>query len=205
MRVRTEAKREAIIEAASEVFRESGFEGASMAEISARVGGSKRTLYGYFESKEDLFGAVAQNAADTLFNPLFESLITSHEAFPRALKEFGQAIAELGCEEHTIQIFRTLIGVSGRSEIGIQFYLSGPAKGLEMLAEYLSNLMDQGALKPCDPVIAAQHLSALLQSETLLPSLLGLLKKPSTTFLEKSAERAVQAFLNAYAVQPHLL
>ena len=60
MRVRTESKREAILEAASHVFLESGFEGASMAEIAARVGGSKATLYGYFGSKEDLFVEVTQ-------------------------------------------------------------------------------------------------------------------------------------------------
>lgn len=47
MRVRTEAKRDAIVEAASEVFLESGFEGASMAQIATLVGGSKATLYGY--------------------------------------------------------------------------------------------------------------------------------------------------------------
>ena len=58
MRVRTEEKRDTIVQAASEVFLELGFEGASMSQIAARVGGSKRTLYGYFGSKEDLFLAV---------------------------------------------------------------------------------------------------------------------------------------------------
>ncbi|EGH24718.1 transcriptional regulator [Pseudomonas amygdali pv. mori str. 301020] len=202
MRIRTEAKRDAIVEIASQVFRESGFDGASMAVISARVGGSKRTLYGYFDSKEGLFGAVAQSAADTLFTPVFESLINSEESFPNALIKFGHAIVELGCDEQTLQIFRTIIGVSGRSIIGIQFYLSGPAKGLEILAGYLQSLIESGVLKNCDPAIAAQHLNALLQSETLLPSLLGALKPSTTEHLKQSAERAVRTFLDAYALQP---
>ena len=39
MRVKSEARRQAILEVAAEVFREHGFEQASMAEISARLGG----------------------------------------------------------------------------------------------------------------------------------------------------------------------
>ena len=63
MRVMTEAKREAILEAASKVFMEAGFEGASMAEISKVTGGSKDTLYSYFKSKEELFVDVMYHAA----------------------------------------------------------------------------------------------------------------------------------------------
>src|SRR5262245_51865473 len=45
MGVRGEARRQKIVEAAVDVFREQGFERASMAEIAARAGGSKATLY----------------------------------------------------------------------------------------------------------------------------------------------------------------
>lgn len=40
--------------AASELFATRGYDGASMADIAARVGVSKATLYNYFASKEDL-------------------------------------------------------------------------------------------------------------------------------------------------------
>ena len=55
MRVRTDDRRNAILEAAIQIFREVGYERASMAMIAERVGGSKTTLYGYFPSKEELF------------------------------------------------------------------------------------------------------------------------------------------------------
>ena len=41
MKVRTEARREAILEVASQVFLELGFKRASMTEIVRRIGGSK--------------------------------------------------------------------------------------------------------------------------------------------------------------------
>ena len=55
MRVKSEARRQAILDVAAEVFREHGFEHASMSEMTARLGGSKSTLYSYFASKEELF------------------------------------------------------------------------------------------------------------------------------------------------------
>lgn len=55
MRTKSDEKRQAILDVAAEVFREAGFERASMSEICTRVGGSKATLYNYFPSKEELF------------------------------------------------------------------------------------------------------------------------------------------------------
>ena len=51
-------RRERIIQVARSVFFEVGYAGASMSLISQRLGGSKATLYAYFNSKEDLFAAL---------------------------------------------------------------------------------------------------------------------------------------------------
>jgi AcrR family transcriptional regulator len=63
MKVRTEARREAIVEAAALLFQEVGYERASMNELTKRLGGSKATLYGYFPSKESLFVEVVRSVA----------------------------------------------------------------------------------------------------------------------------------------------
>ncbi|MFX1318171.1 MAG: TetR/AcrR family transcriptional regulator [Promethearchaeota archaeon] len=49
-----------IIEAAIAVFAKKGYHQAKMTDIAKEVGVSKGTLYQYFKSKEDLFGAVVQ-------------------------------------------------------------------------------------------------------------------------------------------------
>ena len=64
MKTKTESKRQAILKAAAEVFREVGFERASMSDIRARIGGSKATLYNYFPSKEKLFFEVMYQAKE---------------------------------------------------------------------------------------------------------------------------------------------
>src|SRR4029450_4232371 len=58
MRVRREEKRLEIIRIAAGLFEELGYERTTRSAISARVGGAKGTLYGYFSSKEDLLRAV---------------------------------------------------------------------------------------------------------------------------------------------------
>ncbi len=48
-------RREKILDCATVVFMEKGFRQASMSDISELAGGSKGTLYAYFQSKEELF------------------------------------------------------------------------------------------------------------------------------------------------------
>jgi len=51
-------KKNRILEAATEVFSQKGYAGASVADIAARADVGKGTIYEYFDSKEDLFFAV---------------------------------------------------------------------------------------------------------------------------------------------------
>ena len=61
-RRRKEARPGEIIDAALEVFAEKGFAAAKLDDIARRAGISKGALYLYFETKEDIFGAVARAA-----------------------------------------------------------------------------------------------------------------------------------------------
>lgn len=56
-------KMRAIIEAAATVFAERGFRSARVADVAARAGIGKGTLYEYFRSKEELFLAVFDSFA----------------------------------------------------------------------------------------------------------------------------------------------
>jgi AcrR family transcriptional regulator len=52
-------RREAILNAAEKLFAEKGFENTAIDDVAKGAGLTKRTLYQYFLSKEDLFYAVA--------------------------------------------------------------------------------------------------------------------------------------------------
>jgi len=54
-----------LIRAAADSFARDGFDGARIDEISIAAGYAKGTVYNYFASKEELFGAVIEEAART--------------------------------------------------------------------------------------------------------------------------------------------
>ncbi|MBB3844970.1 TetR/AcrR family transcriptional regulator [Xanthomonas arboricola] len=198
MRVRTEEKRHAIVQAASEVFLELGFEGASMSQIAARVGGSKRTLYGYFPSKEELFVAFAKDMSDRYIDPVLDALSQSNSPVAETLQRFGKDILSFLCAPSSITIWQTIIGVSGRSDVGALFFTAGPEEGLQRMAGYLQTQMDRGVIRCADVLIASRQFGGLLEAETLMPCLFGALKDPSPEYLREATQRAVALFLAGY-------
>lgn len=56
------------MDSAEKLFVQNGFENTSIDEVAKEAGLTKRTLYQYFESKEDLFYAVVLKGAKLLFS-----------------------------------------------------------------------------------------------------------------------------------------
>lgn len=74
MTVKSEARREAILQAAAEAFDARGFEAARMDDIARRAGVSKGTLYNYFESKDALLIGLAESVAQMLISRVRQAL-----------------------------------------------------------------------------------------------------------------------------------
>ena len=61
-----------LVDAAAEVFMEKGYAAATVADITSRAGSSHGTFYVYFDSKEDIFDAVAQDRVMLAFDSVKE-------------------------------------------------------------------------------------------------------------------------------------
>ena len=198
MRIKTEERRQAIMEAAAEIFREEGYERASMAAISARLGGSKGTLYSYFKSKEELFAAVMLGANDARAEKMASMLdLPAHgEADPRAaLEAFGRAYLDLMLSPDMLALVR--IGIAeGGNGLGAILHERGPKRGWEIIAERLARWHDQGLLDAPDARVAALHLRGLLDTGIFEPRLHG--AEPLVE-VERGIRLAVDVFLRAYA------
>ena len=59
-------KREQIIEAARKLFNKYGFKKVSMDEIASSAGVTKKTVYTYFSSKEELFNYFVQEELNNM-------------------------------------------------------------------------------------------------------------------------------------------
>lgn len=207
MRQKTEARRQSIIEVAAEVFREQGYERASMSEISARLGGSKATLYSYFKSKEELMGAVMTEMTADRAAPVFEVLVerikseAGDQADLRAhLERFAVAHMTVIFSPDIIALRRMVISQGGSEGFSQTFYERGPKVGFRLFANFLEGQMNEGKLRREDPWIAAMHLKGLLESEYFDQVMSGYIKTPTPTMIREAATRAVDVFWRAYAI-----
>jgi AcrR family transcriptional regulator len=199
MRVLTQAKHNEILGIASQVFLEMGYEGASMAEIATRVGGSRGTLYRYFPSKERLFLEVTLAAGRRHLEPAFADLGQSADEITATLQRFGEKFVAFICEPDLVAAQRMVIAEAGRSDIGRRFHEAGPKVGQDLIAKYLSAKMEEGILRRTDTRVGADHLVALLQAEIMPRCLLGLQATVTRAQIRQAVKRAVAVFLAAYA------
>jgi AcrR family transcriptional regulator len=198
LRVKTEDRRQAILHAAMEVFREEGYERASMAEIAARVGGSKSTLYGYFASKEELYAAAMLDSAREEAVKLERMLDTSHASITLVLEEFGRSYLYFVTSPDIVAKKRSIFGQAGCSSVGALLYAGGPKQTLGKLADYIGLQMRAGVLRRADPEIASMHLQGLLEAGIVEPGLFG--AAPRLT-IEDAVPIAIQAFTLIYGIR----
>ncbi|MDC0610778.1 TetR/AcrR family transcriptional regulator [Vibrio sp.] len=197
MRVKTEERRQSIVEIAKEAFIQQGFEQTSMSYIAKKVGGSKATLYNYFSSKEEIFSAVMESSVTHDVADAFQKLSTSKE-LQVALFDFGYHYLESVLSPGLGAIRKMAISESGRSDVSRYFYENGPGKGRAYAAQYLKKQMEAGELIEADPILAASQLVALLDAELLTPVELNVIEKPSKQKIEQVAQTAINSFLKLY-------
>jgi AcrR family transcriptional regulator len=197
MKTKCVTRRQAILDVAAELFQQVGFEGASMSEISTRVGGSKATLYNYFKSKEDLFVEVMMNAAEQAKKGI--SWCEDMEGdIATVLHELGHTYLKFILMPPVMAIRRMLIAEGERSNIGKIYYERGPKKGWQKIADLLQRAKENKELEIEDPWLAAMHLRGLLEAGLYETRLYGAVPKPGPKLVKETAENAINVFLRAY-------
>lgn len=198
MKKKTEEKRQAIIEVATQTFGELGFDGTSMSEIRERLGGSKATLYNYFSSKEELFFEVIFTTAEGEFEAVLAALKHDENDISASLTSFGEKFLNF-IYSPQIQAHRRLaIAQSGRTELGKQLYERGILRNYDIISDFLKKAMDAGNLKQADKTIATHHLCALLESEFFNKILLQVQGELSEEEIKAATKRAIDVFMAAY-------
>ncbi len=200
MRTKTEVKKKAILEEAAKLFQELGYEAASMAELCARVGGSKSTLYSYFPSKEELFFEVMLSQFEVDLVASFAPLDDAQLGCAAALTAYGNRFLSLNYRTEVIAGARLAIAESTRGDLGKRVYERAPLKARRRLAEFLATAMQSKHLRESEPMLAATQLIALLKAELDLEALLNVRSQPSATWIAAATDRAMDTFMRAYAI-----
>ncbi len=198
MRVKTNAQRQAIIDAAIQVFHELGYTRASMSGIAARVGGSKATLYNYFKSKEELLIASMKYFIEVKATPIIDLMGFSDEDLPTLIHQIGMKYTQLMHLPDPLIITRTAIVEGTNAELCALLYQHGPSYALDQFAVFLKRLMDKNLIRPVEPRVAALHFKGLLDAGFMEPLLFGV--EPEIS-MDDGVAIAVDVFLRAYGVE----
>lgn len=190
---------ERLLNAATQVFLEKGFAGASVDEIAARAKASKLTFYNHYGNKEKLFEAIVIRLNGTMFQGFVDAL-GADSPMEEGLYRFIKQMAELLYTEQAIKLVRVLHAEAARfPELADVFDRAGPQRGHALLASYLARRMEQGLLRGADPQVAADHLIHMALGEAFRRVMLGLTSAPSPEEVEGRIRNALEAFLRAYA------
>ena len=192
--MRTEDRRQAIVEVAIEVFREVGFERASMALIARRLGGSKGTLYGYFQSKGELFETAMKAASEGPGDEIMELLDPRSDNLSAVLKRFAQAYLAFATGADILAIRRTAIAEGFDSPLGAHLFDQGPGRALAKMQVFFADAVKRGRIRKASPKVISRHFKALIEAGFLEEALHG-----AKTANASAVDEAVDTFLRAFA------
>ena len=192
-------KRAAILQAASRLILDLGFERATVDAIAAAAGVSKLTVYSHFADKEGLFVALIGAKCDEHFEA--REFVELAPLGPReALTRIASAFLALMYHPDVIALHRVLMtAASAETHMNEAFWRAGPAPLLAELARLLARFDTAGQLDVTHGARAADQFLSMLKGSDHLRVLLGVGETPSAATLAALAAETVTMFLRAYA------
>lgn len=155
--------RDAIIEAAEEIFTEEGEAGLSMRRIAERIDYSPAALYKYFDSKEALFREIRESFFERLYERM-KAVTDNIKDGPMLCTPCMRAYVETGLEQpgHYKLAFTAF---PDEKDIEEETYAFAAAGHLHQMIQYS---MDEGWFRKMDIELAAKSVWAASHGLTLL-------------------------------------
>lgn len=194
---RRDKKRAEIVSVAKELFFQEGYAGTSMAQIAARVGGSKATLYNHFTSKEELLLAVVKQVTDPA---TAQAMMGEAPAdFRKWLMWLGRIALKTLTSHESLSMQRLAAAEALRfPEIGRIFYEEGIRPGHVQLAQRFKAAMDAGELRNTDPVDLVETFLDLCAGWPLRRVIWNLEPPPTDAQIDARVRDVVRAFMEGW-------
>jgi TetR/AcrR family transcriptional repressor of mexJK operon len=194
-RLRLRERRQAFMQAATAVFLEKGYAGATLDDVIARSGGSRQTLYTLFGGKQGIFEALVAERSASIFEPFSEEDLNDR-APEEVLPKLGARYLDIITTPDALGVYRLVVGESsGRKELVELFWRYGPGAGRAQVARYFASLAKRGVLHLRDPEQSAGLFLGMLIGTMHMECLLGVRGTPSTAEIEAQVSDAVTQFL----------
>nr|WP_299594873.1 TetR/AcrR family transcriptional regulator [Sphingomonas bacterium] len=197
---RRERRRQAMLDAAKELFLERGFDAVSLNEIVRRSGGSLSTLYELFDNKLGVLRAVV---AGERFDGIgrIEAIVAQGDDPVTTLRAIAAEIHEELLRPDAIGMMRVVMGESLRNpDFARGLYALAHVPFVDLLVKLFGRWNEQGkASMPC-PYIAAELFLGLVVHGTQLSAIFA---GPCGLGEDARAGRlheATRLFLTGYAI-----
>ncbi len=195
-----ERKHQAIIDAAINVFLQTGFASASMDEIARQASVSKRTVYDHFDNKEKLFQTILVEHWNSVFE-MNQPIFNSSKDIAESLTNFAKKFMSFLYQPNTISLFRLLIGESGRfPHLLDSLVVNEKAPFTRELILFLENQQESGKFKAKDTEVAAAFFMGMLKEPHFWPMMLGFTKLKQPKNQNQFIKEAVEIFINRYSL-----
>jgi TetR/AcrR family transcriptional regulator, mexJK operon transcriptional repressor len=196
--IRTEQVINRLLDAASKLFMERGFETTSMSEIARSARASKETFYRHFTTKEDLFRAVVIRGAKLVAAEL-SAVLLSHEPPEKALAAFGELFLDRILSAKSVAFHRVMTMERARFPEFIQtLRADGRERVRASLARYLHEQVARGKLRKMDTAVGARQFLDLVAAEMIMAATRCGRPKPSQAEIRQRVKEAIDCFLHGY-------
>ncbi len=193
-----EAKREAIVDAAREIFLRVGYARATVDSIAGEAGVSLATLYKHFSTKAELFGAVMQLVWAKWIAP--EALPAETLGTREGLRRIGSDYAALLAQPIMVPLFRVLIAeVESFPELGLQLYEHGKKPWLDLVESFLKREKRARRLHFKDAALATRQFAGMINDVLFWPQFLIKDLPFDAKQVEHVVDEAVETFMARYA------
>lgn len=192
-------KRSAIMESATMLFAEHGYDGASLAKIAAGAGVSKATLFKQFPTKAELFEAMVTEFW-TPQEPVQQSVAAPPGDVRGELVALGRRYVALLSRPGMAELFRIVIAEAPRfPELARANFELGKQPFWVSVRDYLRAEDRNGTLDVAHPDIAATQYLGMIADNVFWPRLLLVDWNPSRRTMHHVVDEAVATMIARYA------
>jgi TetR/AcrR family transcriptional repressor of mexJK operon len=191
-----------ILATARQMFLERGYDATSLDDVAAASGVSKTTVYNNFADKEALFGAVVLSvteSAEQVISALTATL-NGEDPVPVRLTAVARALTHGALNPAVVQLRRLAIAEALRFPgIVAAYWDRAPARTLHLLTGAFRRMAANGELDIDDPAAAAAQFAYAVLGPPQDQALMQPGRPLTRACLDEQADKAVAAFLRAYA------
>ncbi|TDP93970.1 TetR/AcrR family transcriptional regulator [Labedaea rhizosphaerae] len=193
-------KRAAILEAATSVFLDNGYDRTNLDDVAAVAGVSKQTVYRHFTDKKSLFMAVVEAAREQQLRPADAvATVLDPDDLLGSLTRFGERMLTVVLSKRVAALRRVMIGELSRiPELREMWAAGAPTAIATVLITELVALTERGVLDVPDPVAAVENYFGLLSFRGMNNTAYGVTEL-SAKDRKRIAESAADLFVRAYS------